>query len=102
MCIYIYIYIMEYCSAIKKNEIFPFAVTGLDVKGIMLSKMSQKKTNITWSHLNVESKTQNKWTNKMQIGLYRQSKLVVFGSAGSGELGAIDEVHERYRLSVIE
>ena len=30
---------------IEKNEILPFAVTGLDVKGIMLSKMSQTKTN---------------------------------------------------------
>ena len=36
---------MEYYSAIKKNEILPFAATWMDLEGIMLSKMSQRKTN---------------------------------------------------------
>ena len=36
-----YIYTMEYYSAIKKNEIFLFATTGMDLKGIMLSEISQ-------------------------------------------------------------
>ena len=41
-CIYItYIYIMEYYSATKKNEIFPFAATGMDLEDIMLSEISQ-------------------------------------------------------------
>ena len=30
---------MEYYSAIKKNEILPFAATWLDLGGIMLSKI---------------------------------------------------------------
>lgn len=38
----------------------------------------------------------------MEIGLYRQSKPVVVRRAGSRELGVIDEVDERSRLSVIE
>ena len=38
-----YIYTMEYHSAIKKNEIMPFAATWI----IILSKVSQRKTNIT-------------------------------------------------------
>ena len=37
-----YIYIMEYYSAIKKNEILPFATTWMELEGIMLSKISQK------------------------------------------------------------
>ena len=34
-----YIHMMEYYSAIKKNEILPFAATWLDLGGIMLSKI---------------------------------------------------------------
>ena len=36
-----HIYTMEYYSAIKKNEILPFAATGMDLEGVMLSEMSQ-------------------------------------------------------------
>ena len=32
---------MEYYSAIKKNEILPFAATWMDLEGIMLSELSQ-------------------------------------------------------------
>ena len=37
---------MEYYSAIKKNEIIPFAATWMDLETIMLSEESQRKTNI--------------------------------------------------------
>ena len=36
-----YIYTTEYYSAIKKNEILPFAATWMDLEGIMLSEISQ-------------------------------------------------------------
>ena len=42
-----YIYTMGYYSAIKKNEIFPFATTWLELESITLNKISQRKTNIT-------------------------------------------------------
>ena len=32
---------MEYYSAIKNNEILPFAATWMDLEGIMLSEISQ-------------------------------------------------------------
>ena len=38
-----YIYTMEYYSAIKKNEILPFATMQMEVEGIMLSKISQSE-----------------------------------------------------------
>ena len=37
----VYIYTMEYYSAIKKNEILPFATTWMELEGIMLSEISQ-------------------------------------------------------------
>ena len=41
-----YIYTMEYYSAIKKNEILPFAIMWMELEGIMLSEISQGKTKI--------------------------------------------------------
>ena len=37
-----YLYIMEYYSAIKKNEILPFAATQMDLEIIILSKSNRK------------------------------------------------------------
>ena len=53
-----YIYTMEYHSAIKKNEILPFATTWMDLEGIMLSEISQRKTTIIWLHSYEEFKRQ--------------------------------------------
>ena len=36
-----HIHKMEYYSAIKKNEILPFAATWMDLEGIILSEISQ-------------------------------------------------------------
>ena len=54
---------MEYYSVIKKNEIRPFAATWTDLEIIILSEVRQRKTNIIWHPLYVESKTEwYKWT----------------------------------------
>ena len=49
-----YIYTIEYYSAIKKNEIMPFAATWMELEIIILSEVSQKDKYIY--HLYVESK----------------------------------------------
>ena len=41
-----YIYTMENYSAIKKNEIMPFAATWMDLEMIILSDVRQRKTNV--------------------------------------------------------
>ena len=38
-----YMYTMEHYSAIKKNEIMPFAATWMDLEIIILSEISQKE-----------------------------------------------------------
>ena len=42
----VHIYTMEYYSAIKKNEVMPFAVTWMDLEITILSEVSQRKTNM--------------------------------------------------------
>ena len=44
---------MEYYLAIKRNEILPFAITWMDLEGIMLSEISQteKDKNYMISHI---------------------------------------------------
>ena len=39
----VYIYTVEYYSAIEKNEILPFATLWMELEGIMLSEISQRK-----------------------------------------------------------
>ena len=56
----VYIYNGILLSHKKKNEIKPFVTTWMDLEGIMLSEISQIKTNIIRFHLYVESKKQNK------------------------------------------
>ena len=40
-----YEYAMEYCSAIKKNGMMPFAATWMDLEILILSEVSRRKTN---------------------------------------------------------
>ena len=42
----VHIYTMEYYLAIKNNELMPFAATPMDLEIIILSAVSQIKTNI--------------------------------------------------------
>ena len=53
---------MEYYSAIKKDDILPFAATCVDVKDIRHSEISQRKTNTLCYPLYVEPKKIKYWT----------------------------------------
>ena len=55
----------------RKNEILPSVTIWMQLEGIMLSDISQTKKYCI--HLYVESKTENKWTNKPK-SRYREKK----------------------------
>ena len=58
----------------KKNEILPFATTWMNLKDIMLSEISQQKTNTIY-HLYVESLQLENITKKKQT--HRENERVV-------------------------
>jgi len=63
-------YIVEYYSAIKNNEIVPFAATCMDLEIIIQSEGSQRKTNIKRYHLyaayNIKIIQMNLYTKQKQ------------------------------------
>ena len=47
----IYIYTMDYYSAIKKNEILPFATTWMELGGIMRSEIRERQISYDFTHM---------------------------------------------------
>ena len=43
-----YIYTVEYYSAIKRNEIVPFAEMGIDLETVIQSEVRKRKINIVY------------------------------------------------------
>ena len=68
-----HIYAMEYYAAMRKKKILPFATTWMDLEGIMLSDISQRKTNI---YDLTYIQTLNKKTKK-QNGIHRHGEQTV-------------------------
>ena len=59
----------------KEKEILPFATTWMDLQGIMLSEISQRKTNTVWYHWHVKYKKYNRLviiTEKEKTHRYRE------------------------------
>ena len=52
----VHIYMMEFYSAIKKNEITSFAATWMDLGNVIYSKVTQSEEKYFMTYLNVESK----------------------------------------------
>ena len=83
---------MKYYSAIKKNEILPFAATWKDLEeGIMLSEISQTEKDKYCMISHVESKKYNKLVNitKKKQFTDTEKKLVVTSVGGGLEDGNI-------------
>ena len=75
-----YLSTMEYYSAIKKNEIIPFAATWMDLESGMLNEVSQREKDIsydisyTW---NLKRDNKNELTKQRLTDL--ENELMVVG-----------------------
>ena len=77
-----YVYTMEYYSAIKKNEIMSFVATWLDLESVILNEVRQRRRNVIWHPLYLESK--KKWYKQIyKIETYRLRKQT-YGWWGEG------------------
>ena len=86
---------IEYYSAIKKNEIMPFAATWMDLEIIILSEVSQRKTNTIWYHLHVEFKICHEWTylqNRNRLTDIKNKLMVTKWERGRNKLGVWDSL----------
>ena len=83
-----YIYTMEYYSAIKKNEIMPFAATWMDLESVIMSEISQtekEKYHMITHIWNLKRNSMNELTKQKQTHRLREQ---INGSRGKvGETG---------------
>ena len=66
---------MKYYSAIKKNEIMPFAATWMDLEIIILSKVSHRERQILYDMWNLKFNT-NELISKAQRDTQTENKLM--------------------------
>ena len=80
-----YVYIIEYYTAIKKNKIMPFAATWIDLESVILNEVSQKRRNIVWYPLYVESEIND--ANELTYKTKQVHKLrkLAYGFWGKGQ-----------------
>ena len=92
-CTRAYTHTLEYYSAIKNNEILPFATTWIDLGSILLNEISQTSTTIS---LICGIKNQNKQTKqkktqthrcKEEIGAYQGEECGSWGETRSYRAG---------------
>ena len=84
---FIYIYKIGYYSAIKRNEMMPFAAMQMDLENIVISEISQTKADTVWYHLYVESKIWHKWNylwNRNRLTDIENRLVVAKGEMGRG------------------
>ena len=66
---------MKYYSGIKTNKIMPFATKWMTLEMFILSKVSQRKTNIILYHFYVESKKND--TNELIYETETDSQMLI-------------------------
>ena len=86
-----YIYIMEYYSAIKKNDIMPFAATWMELENLIMSEISQKdkdKYHMISLTSGILYMTQRKLSTEKKI-MDLENRLMVDKGEGVGWIGSL-------------
>ena len=81
---------------LRKSEILPLVTMWIDLEGIMVSEISQRKTNTIWFFICVESKHQNKQNRNRLI----DTEFRLPGGRGLGGLGEKGEDIKKYQVAV--
>ena len=68
-----FIFTMEYYLALRKNEIMPFVATWMELEGIMLSEISQRKTDTICfdSYVDLEKLNRRSWGKGREKNRYK-------------------------------
>ena len=81
-----YTYTMEYYTVITKNEIMLFAATGMDLEIVMLSKVSQRKINISFICAIYYKNIINQLIYKTGVTDVESKLVVTKGERGAGRI----------------
>ena len=95
-----YIYTMEYYSAIKKNDIIPFAATWMGLETLILREVSQKekgKYHMLSLISGIQCMAQMNFSTEKKI-MDLQNRLVVAKGEGVGWIGSLGLIHANYCL----
>ena len=94
---------MKYYSAIKRNEILPFAATWMDLEDIMLSGTSQREKDkycmVSLTMWNLKNKTSE--SNKKRYRLRNKTNYLLGGKRGRDKQGSVREL-KRYKQLCIK
>lgn len=80
----------------EKDRLLPFVTTWLDLEGIVLREISQRKTNAVRSHLRVESKSKREAGSDTETNCWLPGGRAGRGGVGEGAEGSQTR---RYRMS---
>jgi len=72
-----YIYTMDYYSAIKNNEIMPFAAIWIDLQTVTLSEASQKQISYNIVYMCNLKKGTHEFTYKIEIVIDVENKSLI-------------------------
>ena len=93
---------MEYYSTTKKNKTMPFAPTWMDLAIVIPSEVSQRKMNVMWYCIHVESEKWHQWIylqNRNNItGAENKPMVTRGGEGGEGWIGSWRLTYTHYSI----